>query len=94
MIDLISKETEEAEQKRKIGVNSAVRITIDFFKTLLEKRPNVTLEEAIHEFENVDSNSSLESFALRHGRTLQGYLNTYRDMFNTAHREMEYDLCG
>jgi hypothetical protein len=66
-------------------VFQANRIIIDFFINLLNENPNITLNNAILKFEDIDNKySTLEEFAKSKNRIIKNYTKAYSGLFNIA----------
>jgi hypothetical protein len=67
------------------GIFQANRITIDFFINLLNDNPNITLNDAILKFEDIENKySTLEEFAKNKNRTIKNYTEAYSRLFDIA----------
>ena len=67
------------------GIFQANRITIDFFINLLNENPNITLNDAILEFEDIENKySTLEEYAKNKNRTIKNYTEAYSRLFDIA----------
>ena len=65
----------------------ARQITIEFFESLLEKNPDVTLDEAILKFEDVRNEfNSLEEYSKKRHRSVEIYRESYSKLFDSAKR--------
>ena len=62
-------------------------IIIDAFILMLKKNENITLEEAILNFENSDS-KSLYDFSKKKGRSKKVYIDTYEEYFIAAKKKI------
>ena len=63
----------------------ARQITIDFFKDLLEKNPDITLDQAILEFEDYNNKyDNLEEYSKKKHRSLEIYRKSYSELFEKA----------
>tara|TARA_A100000164_G_C21560005_1_gene609067 strand:+ start:12 stop:332 length:321 start_codon:yes stop_codon:yes gene_type:complete len=67
----------------------ARQITIDFFENLLEKNPDITLDQAILEFEDVNNEyKDLENFSQKKHRSVENYREAYKDLFEKAKKKV------
>ena len=68
-------------------------LVINFFRSELKKNRNITLEDAILKFEDVNTEfDSLEEFADSKGRDISCYINAYEYLFKKAKKiELIYD---
>ena len=65
----------------------ARQITIEFFESLLEKNPDITLDEAILKFEDVNNEfNSLEEYSKKRHRSVEIYRESYYKLFDKAKR--------
>ena len=65
----------------------ARQITIDFFESLLEKNPDITLDQAILKFEDVNNEfNSLEEYSKKRHRSVEIYRESYYKLFDKAKR--------
>ena len=74
------------EKMKKIGIKKAEEITITHFKKLLTNNKEITIEEAILDFENAKTNS-LEKYAKKKQRTKESYIKSYIDFFLKAKKD-------
>ncbi len=74
-----------------IGKFKSKKITVDFFKNLIDNDSNITLDDAILKFENSEI-KSLDEFAKTKNRTADGYRKAYSDLFEFA--KISKDLFG
>ena len=74
-----------------VGKYKSKKITIDFFRELISKNPDITLDHAILKFENSEIDS-LHEFAISKNRTVEGYRKAYENLFDLA--KISKDLFG
>ena len=65
-------------------------LTIEHFKEILDKNPEISLDSAILLFENAEV-KDLESFAKARGRTKDNYYKMYSKSFEQARKNKERD---
>ncbi len=67
----------------------ARQITIDFFEDLLEKNPDITLDQAILEFEDYNNEyDNLEEYSKKKHRSVEIYRESYSDLFEKAKKNI------
>ena len=67
----------------------ARQITIDFFEDLLQKNPDITLDQAILEFEDVNNEyDNLEEYSKKKHRTVDIYRESYSELFEKAKKKV------
>ena len=70
------------------GIHDAKKITTNYFLELMQKDKNISLDNAILNFEN-SNNQNLEEFAKSKNRTAESYRKAYSEMFNKAKRKSQ-----
>ena len=83
----ILKKEQRIEILRKRGVDMAEKVTIEHFKTVLDKNPGTSLDSAILSFENAKV-KELEAFAKTKGRTKESYYKAYLKYFEQARKSL------
>lgn len=81
---LLTQETKIDQLKRETN-NKAKEITITAFVEMMLKNPDITIDDAILKFENVQDGISLGEFAESKTRTRENYISAYRKYFDKAH---------
>ena len=62
-------------------------ITIEFFESLLDKNPEITLDQAILEFEDINNEfTNLEEYSKKKHRSVEIYRESYSKLFDSAKR--------
>ena len=62
-------------------------ITIEFFESLLDKNPDITLDQAILEFEDINKEfKNLEEYSKKKHRSVEIYKESYFKLFDSAKR--------
>lgn len=67
----------------------AKKITINYFSKLIKENKDITLEEAILKFENANNFDNLEDFAKLKSRTVDNYIEAYKNLFMKAKKKYQ-----
>lgn len=75
--------------EKNIGITLAKRLVINFFTKLIIENPNISLDEAILKFEDInDRYSSLYEFSEIKNRPIQCYIEAYKELFEIAKKKL------
>jgi hypothetical protein len=81
-IYMLTRET-KIERMRRRGKEAAEDTTIKHFVKLLKKNPEISLDNAILDFENAKT-AKIEEYAKSKGRTRENYHTSYSKFFEKA----------
>ena len=79
-------------KRKQYEINKKTKeLIISEFSDMIFVNCDITLEEAVTKFENVEEGMTLEEFAKLKNRTKESYLNSYQPYFEEARKL--YDVC-